>query len=193
MVMFPGDNIDITSGTHSYVRWRDRMCRLSLLADIKLTLETTGWFGQLTNYPLEVTEFFPEFQIYVEDATHINTLVVDVGEALPMAEWQMGGGDMGYSRLFRLSLGMYTESDEVGIGIFSDLGDRYNGLTASPFVSLFNYNSAGPDYPLVTRMEVAQWQHTRAPNDVSPYEHHLWYGELIVRDFINGDRVEMES
>lgn len=182
-------DVTIDSGSSTYVRWRPRMVRLSVFEDMKNTLTSTGWTAAQLKYPFSIKEFFPEFATYAEDAVHINTLAVDTGEPLALEEYEVGGM---YTRLYRINAAFYAQDDETGVAVFSDLADRYDGLTDAPYISLLNYN-VQPDPPLITRLEVESFQYTRAAMDVAPYEHHLWFAELMVRDFIAGDRTTMPS
>jgi hypothetical protein len=183
------NEVTIDSGDGGYVRWRPRMVRLSVFEDLKTTLTTLGWMSAPLQYPFEVKEFFPEFAVYADDAVHINTLVMDNGDPGVMQEYELGGL---LTRMYRMNFAFYAQDDETGIAVFSDLTDRYQGLTDSPYISLLNYNAVG-DPPLITRMEVDSFQYVKASLDVAPYEHHLWFGELIVRDFIDGNRTEMPT
>ena len=183
------NEITIDSGDGGYVRWRPRMVRLSVFEDMKNTLTTTGWMSANLKYPFALKEFFPEFATYQQDAVHVNTLAVDSGDPLEMEEYELGGK---FSRLYRINMALYAQDNETGVAIFADLEDRYNGLTDSPYISLFDYNQ-GANPPLITRMEVDSFQYTRAALDVAPYEHHLWFGELMVRDFVDSNRTEMPT
>lgn len=182
-------DITIDSGDGGYVRWRPRMVRLSVFEDMKNTLTSTGWMTANLKYPFSIKEFFPEFATYVDDAVHVNTLAVDAGEPLVLEEYELGGM---LTRLYRINAAFYAQDDETGVAVFSDLADRYDGLTDAPYISLLNYN-VQPDPPLITRMEVESFQYTRAAMDVAPYEHHLWFMELMVRDFVDGNRTEMPT
>lgn len=185
----PINDVPIDAGIGGYVRWRPRMVRLSVFADLKSTLDATGWLDAELEYQFEVKEFFPEFAIYATDSVHVNTLTMDNGDPGTIGDWELGGD---LSRLYRINLAFYAQDDETGIAVFSDLSDRYEGITDAPYVSLFNYNGVG-DPSLITRLEVESFQYVRAALDVAPYEHHLWFAELIVRDFIDGNRTDMPS
>jgi hypothetical protein len=176
-------------GAGGYVRWRPRMVRQSVFEDMKTTLSNNGYLGSTPsialNYPVDVVEFFPEFAIYDQDTVKYNTIAVDNGEPGPLEEYELGGI---YSRDYRFNMALYAENDGIGLSLFSDLGDRYLGLTNYPFIPLYNYNATTPS--LIVNMEVLTFGYTRAPVEVAPYEHHLFFGELILRDFVqqNPDR-----
>lgn len=178
----------VDGGIGGYVRWRSRMVRSSVYNDLVGTLAATGWTDASLDYPFDVREFFPEFRAYVQDRAHVNTMVIDYGDPGPLEEWELGGD---LSRVYRFNLGFYGQDDETGIAVFSDLDDRYEGLTSAPFVALFDYNKATP--PLVRMMAVESFQWTRAPADSAPWEHHLFFAELQVRDFMSGDRTQMQA
>lgn len=180
-----GDTV-IDGGAGGYVRWRSRMVRSSVYNDLVATLTATGWTNANLSFPFTVKEFFPEFTIYVQDKVHVNTMVIDDGEPTAMEEWELGGE---LTKVYRFNLAFYGQDAETGIAVFSDLDDRYEGLTNAPFVPLYDYNRATP--PLIRMMAVESFQYTRAAADSVPYEHHLFFAELQVRDFIDGDRTVM--
>jgi hypothetical protein len=182
-------DITIDSGDGGYLRWRPRMVRLSVFEDMKRTLTSTGWTTAALKYPFSLKEFFPEFAVYQDDATHINTMAMDAGEPLALEEFEVGGK---FTRLYRMNAAFYAQDDETGVAVFSDLADRYDGLTDSPYISLYDYNQQS-NPPLITRMQVESFQYTRAAMDVAPYEHHLWFCELMVRDYLDSDRTEMPT
>jgi hypothetical protein len=184
-------DVPIDTGVGGYVRWRPRMVRLSVFNDLTRTLTATGWIGNPgLQYPFDVKEFFPEFATYQQDRVHVNTLTIDDGDPQLVEDFEMG---LDRTRVYRISMACYAQDNDTGIAVFSDLSDRYEGVTDAPFVSLFDYNQDGPDYPLVTRMEVETFQFSLAPQDAVPYEHHLFFAELVVRDFIDGNRVDMPT
>lgn len=170
-------------GVGGYVRWRTRMVRQSVFQDMTTTLTLAGYIGATPsislNYPVNVVEFFPEFAIYDIDKVQYNTIAVDNGEPGPLTEYELGGV---FNKDYRFNMALYAESDGIGLSLFSDLSDRYEGLTNYPFVPLYNYNAATPTR--IVNMEVLSFAYTRAPQEVAPYEHHLFFGELIVRDFV---------
>lgn len=178
----------IDAGIGGYLRWRPRMVRMSIFNDIRATLLATGWMDANLEFPFTVREFFAEFGSYVQDAVHVNTLVVDNGNPGEMGEWELGGE---LTRQYRFNLAFYAQDDDIGLAVFGDLSDRFDGLTAAPYVALYDYSQSTP--PLVRMMEVDSWQWARAPQDAAPYEHHLFMAELIVRDFVSGDRTEMSA
>lgn len=185
--LFPED-----VGGGGYVRWRPRMVRQSVFNDLIFTLQQAGFMGTTPtialNYPVSVVEFFPEFAIYDTDSVQYNTIAVDNGEPGPLQEYELGGQ---FSRDYRFNMALYAESDGIGISMFSDLSDRYQGLTNFPFVSLYDYNRTTPT--LIVDMEVLNFQYARAPQDVAPFEHHLFFAELIVRDFVDQNPVRTVS
>lgn len=179
----------IDAGVGGFVRWRPRMVRLSVLADLTATLTTTGWIDGDLRYPMEVKEFFPEFAVYQQDAVHINTLVLDKADPQGLREYELG---LSFSQTYRINMAMYAQDEETGIAVFSDLADRYFGLTDAPYISLLDYNQPDPA-PLITRMEVLSFDYTKASLDVVPYEYHLWYAQLMVQDFVDGNRTDMPT
>lgn len=181
------NDVPIDAGIGGYVRWRPRMVRLSVLEDLKRVLAATGWMNASLDFPFEVREFFPEFAAYKDDEIHVNTLVLDHAEPQGLEEYELGRN---LSQRYSINMAFYAQDEETGIAVFSDLDDRYEGITDAPYVSLFDYNQTG-EPPLITRLEVEAFQYVKAAMDVSPYEHHLWYGQLVVRDFVDGNRTDM--
>ena len=177
-------------GEGGYLRWRPRMVRQSVFYDVETTLTNAGWTGatpeMAVKYPVTVVEFYPEFAIYEQDKVRYNTLAIDQGDPGPLEEFELGGR---FSRDYRFNMAFYAESDGIGASLFSDLGDRYLGMTDSPFIGLYNYNVSPPT--LIVRLEVMGFQYLRAPADVAPYEHHLFFAELVVRDYVDQNRVRM--
>ena len=184
-----GDTV-IDGGVGGYVRWRGRMVRSSVYNDLVATLTATGWTNATLDYPFTVKEYFPEFAVYVQDSVHVNTLVLDDGEPTPLEEWEMGGL---LTQVYRFNLAFYGQDEETGLAVFADLSDRFQGLTNAPFVPLYNYNVAGPTFPLIRMMAVESFQFVHAPADAVPYDHHLFFAELLVRDFVDGDRTVMSA
>lgn len=181
-----------TDGVGGYVRWRHRMVRQSVFEDLKATLALAGYTGATPTiklkYPLTVVEFFPEFAAYEQDKVRWNTIAIDTGDPGTLEEYELGGM---YSKDYRFNMALYAESDGIAQSVFSDLADRYQGLTDSPYVGMYNYNAATPS--LIVRMEVESFQYIRAPQDVAPYEHHLFFSELTVRDFIDQNQVRLPT
>lgn len=181
-----------TDGQGGYLRWRPRMVRQSVFQDLKVTLTNSGWIGatptMAIKYPVTVVEFYPEFAIYEQDKVRYNTVALDQGDPGDLEEFELGGK---FSRDYRFNMAFYAESDGIGASLFSDLGDRYLGLTDSPYIGLYNFNAATPT--LIVRLEVMGFQYTRAPADVAPYEHHLFFGELTVRDYVDQNRVRFPA
>lgn len=165
------------------------MVRLSVLQDLSNTLTSTGWTTAPLQYPLEVKEFFPEFAVYEQDTVHVNTLVLDKAEPQGLHQYELG---LNFYQNYRINMAMYAQDEETGIAVFSDLSDRYYGLTDAPYVSLFDFN-ADATPPLITRMEVMSFDYVKASLDAVPYEYHLWYAQLVVQDFVNSDRTDMPT
>lgn len=166
------------------------MVRSSVYNDLLATLTATGWTNGSLEFPFEVKEFFAEYAQYQRDSVHVNTFVLDAGDPSPLVEWELGGL---LTQVYRFNFAFYGQDEATGIGVFSDLSDRYQGLTDAPFVPLYDYNAAGPDFPLVRMMEVESFQWLRVPTEASPFDHHLFGGELILRDWIDGDRTVMQA
>lgn len=182
-------DVPIDGGIGGYVRWRPRMVRLSVLADLERTLTSTGWMSGGLQYPMEVKEFFPEFAVYQQDAVHVNTLVLDKADPQGLTEYELG---LRYAQSYRVNMAMYAQDEDTGIAVFSDLADRFEGLTDAPYISLYDYNQPDPA-PLITRMEVTSFDYVKASLEAAPYEQHLWFAQLIVQDYVDSDRTDMPS
>lgn len=171
-------------GVGGFVRWRPRMVRQSVLQDIKQTLSVSGWLGiptvGLLTQAITFEDAFPEEDLVQGRTVGLNTFVLDNGRPGVLEEYEMGGL---YSRPYAFSMAFFAETDAVALSLYSDLADRYNGLTVSPWISLYNYAAATPT--LVTRMEVESFEYGRAPREVAGQERHLFLAELQVLDFVD--------
>lgn len=167
-----------------YVRWRSKMVRQSLFNDLIATLTSAGWMDtdvmQSLRRPMKVVEFYPEFALYDTDEPQYNTIAMDNGLPGLLEEYELGGR---FKRSYRFNLAFYAQDNGTGEALLSDLSDRYLGINFYPYVSLYNYNQATPTE--IVRMEVDSFQYMRAPQDVAPYEHHLFFGEIVLYDFLD--------
>lgn len=175
-----------------YVRWRPRMVHQSVLGDLKTVLDAVGWYslsspttipsavaGLLTS-PIVIQDAFPEEGVYVGNAPAPNTLTMDMGLPGTMEDSEMGGL---FEQPYKFSFAFFAESDAVAKALLSDLSDRYLGMTDSPFITLHNY-AVDPVTDIV-RMEVESFAYAPSPNAVAPGEHHLYYAELIITDYLD--------
>lgn len=164
-----------------YVRWRTRMVRASVMNDMKATLLDTDWIGStplgLITTPVIILDGMPNAN---DRSISENTLAMDNGIAGDQLEAELGGAL--YERQYQFSIMFFAESDAVGHSLLSDLGDRYLGNTASPFVPLYDWAAATPVY--ICEMDVESFDYARAPEDLAPYDQHLFLAELIVTDYV---------
>lgn len=174
-----------------YVRWRPRMVHQSVLSDLKTTLEALDWYdtgapttipvpvaGLLTG-PLVLQDAFPEEGIYQGQAPVKNTLAMDMGVPGEIELGELGGY---FEQPYKFSFAFFAESDAVAKAVLSDLSDRYLGITASPFITLQNY--AVTPVTDIVRIEVDSFLYAPNPDQVAPGEHHLYFAEMTLTDYI---------
>lgn len=166
----------------TYVRWRSRMVRESVWQDVISTLNRTGWLGSDTmnilTMPIILEQAYAEEMLYQGQAPKPNTFSMDNGRPGPIDEEEVGGMQV---RPYQFGLTFFAESDVVGLSMLEDLRDRYDGLTDSPFISLYDYNT-DPD-EIVVRMEALSFGYALAPEQLA--SKHLYFAELIVQDFVD--------
>lgn len=185
-------------GPNAFVRWRPRMVRQSVYKDMVDTLLTScGWpvvingvrqdginsipASTLQVTPLNIIEYFPEDGFGQNNPVLPNTLALDNGLPGPLEMSSMGGL---FERTYRFQYAFYAENDAVAQSVFSDLSDRYLGLADSPFITLYNFATT-PDPTPIVRMEVEDFQYSRAPGEVAPWEKHLFLAFMEVTDYVN--------
>lgn len=174
-----------------YVRWRPRMVHQSVLADLKDTLEALDWYvsatptsipapvaGLLTG-PIVIQDAFPEEGVYQKNAPVKNTLTMDMGLPGVIELGELGGF---FEQAYKFSFAFFAESDAVAKALLSDLADRYSGLSASPYITLRNY--AVTPVTEIVRMEVESFIYAPNPEAIAPGEHHLYFAELVLTDYI---------
>lgn len=174
-----------------YVRWRPRMVHQSVLSDLKATLEALDWYviatpttiptevAGILSSPLVIQDAFPEEGVYQQNAPVKNTLTMDMGLPGVIELGELGGY---FEQVYKFSFAFFAESDAVAKALLSDLSDRYTGLTASPFITLTNY-AENPSTEIV-RMEVESFIYAPNPEAVAPGEHHLYFAEMVLTDYI---------
>lgn len=169
----------------TYVRWRSRMVRESVWQDILQSLERTNWLGEtpmsILTTPIKLVEAYNEEALYQGQAPDPNTFSMDNGRPGPLEEDELGGM---YGRHYQFGITFFAESDVVGLSLFEDLRDRYDGLTDAPYISLYDYNT-DPD-EVVVRMESVSFGYALAPEQMA--NRHLYFAEIIVKDFVDATR-----
>lgn len=186
-------------GENAYVRWRPRMVRQSVYQDmVNTVLVLAGWpvvingvrqdgganptpLSDLKVTPINIIEYFPEEGFSQSNPVLPNTLALDNGLPGPLDMSSMGGL---FERPYRFQFAFYGENDAVAQSLFSDLADRYLGLAESPYITLYNYRTT-PDPTPIVRMEVRDFQYTRAPGELAPWEKHLFLAALELTDYVN--------
>ena len=190
----------MTTPVGGYVRHRSRMVRESVYQDLSDTLIRTRWLigissdavetttanamALLEDSPLVLIDYFPDSE-EGPAVTPLNTFALDIGEQGEMVEGEMGGF---FEQPYTFNMAFYAKTDAVAMALMSDLRDRYLGLSDSPFVSLFDYNSPTPQPRLVVRMEVDNFRYARDTQNVAPHEVHLFFAALEITDYVDQER-----
>lgn len=183
-----------------YLRHRPRLIRQSVFEDLKQVLDDLEWIPSvgwsegdpwdssqvlgLLSSPLILTDYFPVAAIYQGEKVESNTLAIDAGTPQEPRYVEMGSDAREQNYLFNLAL--FAESDAVALSLFSDLSDRYLGVTPGDVesVTLFNYNEATPT-PVVD-MEVLSFETAPSPEQPAPGKM-LWFAQLVLTDYLESD------
>lgn len=182
-----------------YIRHRARMVRESVFQDLRDTLVRTQWLAGTTSdglvttapdqtlallegRPLNLIDYFPEND-GAQAETLYNTFAMDIGDHGEMQEGELGGF---LEQPYTFNMAFYALTDAVAMAVFSDLYDRYMGITDSPFISLYNYLAATPN--VVVRMEVENFRYARDIQQVAPHEVHLFFASLEITDYVDQAR-----
>jgi hypothetical protein len=191
----PDDTLlDPNNPSNGYVRWRPRMVRQSVYDDMVATLAGGNWpliyNSVMPNpvptttlrlaSPINVIEYFPEEGFTQENPVLPNTLALDNGLPGPLEDEELGGLQ---SRVYRFNFAFWAESDSVAQSLLSDLSDRYNGISATMFITLYDYGHPSP-LPVV-QMEIERFDYTRAPAEMTPWDRHLFLAYLEVTDYLH--------
>lgn len=184
--------------TQTYVRWRPRMVRESILEDLREVLAEQGWtpatgapYGFMQDQPLVLSEAWPEDAEYQGEKIVSNTLAIDQGVPGEPYAMGMGGGPLG--RDYTFTLAFYAVNNATATALLQDLQDRYIGRQTKPlldggvgyyprFVPLRDYGK--PDTPEITRMEIESFRFNRSVDQIAP-GHDLYFAELLIVDFID--------
>lgn len=182
-----------------YVRHRSRMVRESVFQDLRDTLIRTEWLAGTTfrgdvttapentlalleGRPLNLIDYFPEFDGAPAE-TLLNTFAMDIGDHGEMYEAELGGH---WAQPYTFNMAFYAVTDAVAMAVFSDLYDRYMGITDDEFISLYNYLVDPPK--IVVRMEVENFRYARDVTNVAPHEVHLFFASLEITDYVDQAR-----
>jgi hypothetical protein len=166
-----------------YVRHRGRMVARSVYQDARAVTDATGWTAEptvgLIDEPVTFIDFFPQGREATAETLTSNTLAIDLGTAGAEYEWEMGGL---YAQEYVFSFAINAVTDAVAMALFSDLGDRYSGRTAAPFITLYNFVGAAPVE--VVRMEVESFEFAKSAEEVAPGVH-LFFARLVITDYLD--------
>lgn len=184
-----------------YIRHRPRMVRQSVYEDLRSLLVDLDWvpddpswkpgdpydpseFMGMLSSPVVLTDYFPVSASYQGEDIEPNTLALDQGTPDEPQYVEMGGDDQEQGYLFNFAF--FAENDAVAMGLFSDLADRYRGVTPGRFaaVTLFDWLVATP-IPVV-EMEVASFEVAKSPDQPAPGRM-LWFAQLVVTDYLELD------
>lgn len=173
-----------------YVRHRPRMVRQSVYEDLKIHLEEMNWIGSTplnilavdgVVSPLTLRDYFPTNAEFQGEEIPPNTLAIDQGTPGPARLHEMGGPLR--SQLYYFNFALFAHSDAVALSLFSDLNDRYMGITHAEIITLWDYLQATPT-PVVD-MEVETFEVMKSPEQPAPGKQ-LYFAELVITDYING-------
>lgn len=184
-----------------YIRHRPRMVRQSIYEDLRSLLVDLDWVPDDPNWkpgdpydsseflgmissPVVLTDYFPVSASYQGEDIEPNTLALDQGTPGDPQYVEMGGDDREQEYLFNLAF--FAENDAVALSLFSDLADRYRGVTPGMFesVSLFDYLT-DPSTPVV-EMDVLSFEVAKSPEQPAPGRM-LWFAQLVVSDYLELD------
>lgn len=119
--------------------------------------------------------------------TELNTLAIDAGEAQEPQFTELGSNMQEQQYVFTMAF--YASSDAVALAVMSDLKDRYAGrIVSDDNLNLYNYNDPtfGPSTPPVVRMEIDAFRfRMNTDTQVSPWEVHLYFAELVLTDVVD--------
>lgn len=172
----------------TYIRHRPRMVRESVYEDLKIVLGDLGWLANhatpvmaMLTEPITVTDYFPVEAIYQGEEVELNTLAIDQGTPNEPQYVELGGTDR--EQLYIFNFAFFAENDGIALSLFSDLSDRYKGVSPGDreAVSLFDYNAATPT-PVV-EMDVLSFEVAKSPEQPAPGRL-LWFAQLVVSDYL---------
>lgn len=185
----------------AYIRHRPRMVRESVLEDLRATLVSLDWVPDDPNWrhgdpydegeflgmlstPVVIEDYYPVEAAYQGENIAPNTLAIDQGTPQEPEYVELGGDDREQAYLFNLAF--FAENDAVAVALFSDLSDRYNGISPLTFqsVPLFNYLAATPTF--IVNMEVTSFEVAKSPQQPAPGRL-LWFAQLTISDYLELD------
>jgi hypothetical protein len=136
----------------------------------------------LESAPITLIDYFPDASGETESKTAVNTLALDAGQPGDPTPVELGSSLI--EQPYQFNLAFYAVSDAVAQAVFADLRDRWYGRIVDPGgIPLYNF-LADPSIE-VTRLDVDSFRFSRDANTVSPAEVHLYFGELIMTDFVD--------
>jgi hypothetical protein len=157
----------------------------SVLNDLKATLTDLDWYDTagtinaaykgVLSKPLRIDDFYPEEGLTAGNAPAPNLLAMDDGTPGQPYLAELGGP---YEQQYLFQMQLIAESDTVAKMIFSDMADRYLGLTQPDYITLYNYGASPVEE--VCRLEVDRF--IFAPDNETPGEFRFYIAELEVTD-----------
>lgn len=118
--------------------------------------------------------------------TEPNTFAVDTG--VPQESEFMEMGSNMVEQPYAFTFAFYASSDGVALAVMNDLRDRYAGrIVSDDHLDLYNFNDSNydGDTPPVVRMEIISFKYQQDAETVQPWDVHLYFGELILSDFVD--------
>jgi hypothetical protein len=149
----------------------------------------------ITTTPGQVLELLEGHRIILVDAfpesdpapdstgsTELNTFAMDTGRPGEEAPVELGNPTL-YEKPYTFNLAFWAVSDGAATAVFNDLFDRYKGnIVDGDSIPLYNYLADPPT--TVVRMDVESFRYTRDADTVTPSDVHLYFGELVIVDWI---------
>lgn len=118
--------------------------------------------------------------------TEKNTLAIDTGQPQDPTDMELGSNMIEVQYVFTMAF--YASSDAVAMALMNDLRDRYQGrIVSDDRLNLYNFND--DEIPLVFRMECDYFKYQQNVETVSPWEVHMYFGELALTDVVDPEEV----
>ena len=118
--------------------------------------------------------------------TEPNTLAMDTGVAGDPEYIELGSNMQ--EQPYTFTFAFYATSDGAALALMNDLRDRYLGrIVTDDHLNLFNFNDPAYDVNTlpVYRMEIDSFRYSQNAEQVTPWEVHLYFGELILTDVVD--------
>ena len=150
------------------------------------TIMTTGIMDVmplLKKRPVVLIDYFPETEGSKgrDEKTAANTFAMDSGQAGDPVEAELGSPALEQEYVFNFAF--YAASDAVALAVLNDLRDRYQGKIVSHMgIDLYNFNEDAD--VVVGGLDIETFRYVRPDEQVTPYEIHLYFAELVITDYV---------